>query len=79
MNRWVSVGHRRGSVAARRTGGWQGLRKLSEAGELPLRDLLDNDPDIDMTPDACTPVPTWGSAIADDDFETSAELGEVLL
>jgi transposase len=45
VNRWVSLERRTGSVEPKPTGGWHGPRKVDEAGEELLRDLVDNNPD----------------------------------
>ena len=48
VNRWVSLERRTGSVAATPTGGWHGPRRVDEAGEALLRDLIDNNPDCTL-------------------------------
>ena len=48
VNRWVSLERRTGSVEPKPTGGWHGPRKVDEAGEVLLRDLVDNNPDCTL-------------------------------
>jgi transposase len=48
VNRWVSLARRAGSLEPKRTGGWHGPRKVDEAGEDLLRDLVDNNPDCTL-------------------------------
>jgi transposase len=48
VNRWVSLERRTGSLEPKPTGGWHGPRKVDEAGEELLRDLVDNNPDCTL-------------------------------
>ena len=48
VNRWVSLERRTGSVTPSPMGGWNRERKVDEAGESLLRDLIDNNPDCTL-------------------------------
>ena len=48
VNRWVSLDRRTGSVAPSPMGGWNRERKVDEAGEVLLRDLIDNNSDCTL-------------------------------
>ena len=48
VNRWVSRERRTGSVDASPMGGGHRERKVDEAGQALLRDLIDNNPDCTL-------------------------------